>query len=161
MILLVLSGCAAPSQTDTLYERMTAAALPASGLQQVHLAHIGHIETDGGRYEVCVQRLVITGMMVPRGQMHLLLFTPEGQLARDYDYPAFKMSRFGVKAARFIVWLSLSARNSVRSERCAFRSRRRCGFGECDQFFSRDWQPSDGSKDEVWKFRWDYARRER
>ncbi len=69
---------------DTLYERMSAAARPESGLQQTQLAHIGHVDTADGRYEVCVQGLVITGMLAPRGQGRLLLFSTDGRLVKDH-----------------------------------------------------------------------------
>lgn len=64
---------------------MSAAVKPKAGLQQTQLAHIGHIDTADGRYEVCVQRLVLTGMLAPRGQRWLLLFTPDGQVVRAYS----------------------------------------------------------------------------
>ena len=72
---------------DALYDRMSAAVQPGPGLQQTQLAHIGHVDTADGRYEVCVQHLVITGMLAPHGQTHLLLFNADGRLVHDYDYP--------------------------------------------------------------------------
>lgn len=71
----------------TLYDRMSAAARPGPGLQQTQLAHIGHIDTVEGRYEVCIQHLVITGMLAPHGQTHLMLFGADGRLLQDYSYP--------------------------------------------------------------------------
>jgi hypothetical protein len=69
---------------------MSAAVKPDEGLQQTQLAHIGHVETSEGRFEVAVQHLVLTGMLAPRGQTHLLLFTPDGELAHQYWYPCFQ-----------------------------------------------------------------------
>lgn len=82
LALLAAAGCGG---RGTLYDRMNAALAPKSGLQQTQLAHIGHIDTADGRYEVCVQRLVITGMLAPRGQAWLHLFTANGQLAQSYS----------------------------------------------------------------------------
>jgi hypothetical protein len=64
---------------------MSAAVVSESGLQQVQLAHIGHIDTADGRYEVCIQQLVTTGMLAPRGQTLLRLFTSGGRLAHTYS----------------------------------------------------------------------------
>ncbi len=63
---------------------MNSAVRPADGLQQTQLAHIGHVDTVEGRYEVAIQRLVLTGMLAPRGQRHLRLFTEDGRLAVTY-----------------------------------------------------------------------------
>ena len=80
-------GCAA---RPNLYERMNAAVKPGAGLQQTQLAHIGHVDTSEGRFEVAVQHLVLTGMLAPRGQTHLVLFTPDGKLAKRFWYPCFQ-----------------------------------------------------------------------
>jgi hypothetical protein len=64
---------------------MNAAVTPGDGLQQTQLAHIGHVDTADGRYEVAVQRLVLTGMLAPRGQQHLRLFTLDGRLVATYS----------------------------------------------------------------------------
>jgi hypothetical protein len=70
---------------------MNSAAKPGAGLQQTQLAHIGHIDTSEGRFQVAVQRLVLTGMLAPRGQTRLLLFTPDGKrLAEQFAYPCFQ-----------------------------------------------------------------------
>jgi len=69
---------------------MISAANPDTGLQQTQLAHIGHVDTAEGRFEVAVQRLVLTGMLAPRGQMNLLLFTSDGKLAHRFSYPCFQ-----------------------------------------------------------------------
>ena len=74
----------------TLYERMSTAVKPGDGLQQTRLAHIGHVDTSEGRFEVAVQHLVLTGMLAPRGQTHLLLFAADGKLAHRYWYPCFQ-----------------------------------------------------------------------
>ena len=80
--LTVVGGCAAPSD---LYERMTYAARPDDGVQQTQLAHIGHIDTRDGRFEVCVQLLVLKGMLAPRGLRNLLLFSSSGELSKTYS----------------------------------------------------------------------------
>lgn len=77
-----------PATTQpTLHERASAALVPGDGLQQMQLAHIGHIETSEGRYEVFVQRLVVTGMLAPRGQRHLHLLKADGRVAASYRIP--------------------------------------------------------------------------
>jgi hypothetical protein len=85
--LALLSGC---SSGPDLYDRMNRAAQPEQGLQQTQLAHIGHIETTDGRFEVCFQRLVVTGMLAPRGQSRLLIFSKNGYLVRSFDFPSFQ-----------------------------------------------------------------------
>ena len=87
LFLLLNVGCASHSD---LYDRMNNASKPAPGLQQTQLAHIGHVDTRDGRYEVCVQRLVLTDMLAPRGQMHLLIFDGGGRLIKNYYYPCFE-----------------------------------------------------------------------
>jgi hypothetical protein len=84
LFMLALFACAGCGGNKTLYDRMNAAVAPKAGLQQTQLAHVGHIETADGRYEVCVQRLVVTGMLAPRGQKWLRLFTSDGRLAHTY-----------------------------------------------------------------------------
>ncbi|MDX2117967.1 MAG: hypothetical protein SFY96_07285 [Planctomycetota bacterium] len=80
--LTVAGGCAAHND---LYERMTRAARPDDGVQQTQFAHIGHIDTLHGRFEVCVQSIVIKGMLAPRGLRNLLLFSSNGDLAKTYS----------------------------------------------------------------------------
>jgi hypothetical protein len=80
--LTVVAGCAAQSD---LYERMTRAARPEDGVPQTQFAHIGHIDTLHGRFEVCVQSIVIKGMFAPRGLRNLLLFSSSGDVAMTYS----------------------------------------------------------------------------
>lgn len=92
-----LAGCATGG---SLHDRMSRAAHPGDGLQQTQLAHLGHVETVDGRFEVCFQRLVLEGMLAPRGQSKLLLFTAQGDLDRSYDYPDFEHDPLWCEAGR-------------------------------------------------------------
>jgi hypothetical protein len=82
LVAAVGAGCQAPPR---LYERMNAAVAPPAGLQQTQFAHIGHVDTIDGRYEVAVQRLVCTGMLAPRGQRQMHLFSADGGLAASFS----------------------------------------------------------------------------
>jgi hypothetical protein len=77
--------CVGCTTRPSLYDRMNAAVEPGEGFQQTQLAHIGHVDTAEGRYEVAVQRLVLTGMLAPRGQRNLRLFTKGGYLVATYS----------------------------------------------------------------------------
>ena len=69
----------------TLMSRAVTPA-PSDALQQTQLAHIGHVQTAEGRYEIAYQRIVIKGMLAPRGQQHLHVFLPDGTLVRSYSF---------------------------------------------------------------------------
>jgi hypothetical protein len=85
-LILTIVGVAGCASHDDLYDRMNTAAKPREGLQQAQFAHIGHIDTADGRYEVAVQRLILTGMLAPRGEPpNLLLFSPDGRLVKSFD----------------------------------------------------------------------------
>jgi hypothetical protein len=83
-VVLTAMLCVACATERSLYDRMAAAVAPGDGLQQTQLAHIGHIETVEGSYEVCVQRLVVRGMRAPRGMHRLHLCSPRGKLIRSF-----------------------------------------------------------------------------
>lgn len=50
-----------------LYTQLTEAIEPASGRRRTQLAHLGHIETADGRFEVVVQKTVPNSATTPRG----------------------------------------------------------------------------------------------
>ena len=56
------------------------------GIQQTQLALIGEIQTPDGSFLVAHQRLVITGMLSPRGLNNLLLFQKDGALVKRFTY---------------------------------------------------------------------------
>lgn len=87
LLILGLATCSGCTAIVNMHDRMSQAAAPVDGLQQTQLAHIGHVDTVDGRFEVCFQRLVHTGMLAPRGQAKLLLFTQSGDLAASFSYP--------------------------------------------------------------------------
>lgn len=70
------------TQTASLYGRMRHAATPPEkDIQQTLFAHIGEVQTDEGIFHVAVQRLILTGMLSPRGQpAYLMLFDSEAHL---------------------------------------------------------------------------------
>jgi hypothetical protein len=83
---------------------MNAAVKPGKGLQQTQLAHIGHINTADGRFEVAIQRLVLTGMLAPRGQTRLVLLTPNGTLADQFWYPCFECTPLWCEGGRIYLF---------------------------------------------------------
>ena len=62
----------------------TARATLRQGQQQTQFALIGTIMAPEGKYLVALQRVVITGMLAPRGQSQLMLFDNKGTLAANY-----------------------------------------------------------------------------
>ena len=55
----------------------------AEGHQQTQLAIIGEIRVPEGKHVVATQRIVTKGMLAPRGQSRLLLFSSDGNLAAN------------------------------------------------------------------------------
>lgn len=85
LLILAIAFCVGCAARRNLYDSMNAAVKPEDGLQQTQLAHIGHLDTADGRYEVALQRIVREGMLAPRGQRHLRLFTEDGRLVATYS----------------------------------------------------------------------------
>lgn len=74
-----------PSKHD-LHDRMRAASQPTSGdVMQIRLAHIGHIVTPDGRFEVATQFDALKGMLSAHEVRWLVIFTPEGELVAKYS----------------------------------------------------------------------------
>lgn len=61
---------------------------PGEGLQQTQFAYIGTVDTPDGYLYVTTQRLVLTGMLQPRGQGKMHLFDENYELVDTYwlDY---------------------------------------------------------------------------
>ncbi len=79
---LTLCGCATP---DNLWRELARSAEPTSdGLQQTQFALIGELEAPEGTFYVAHQKLVLTGMLAPRGQGHLLLFDSKRKLVASF-----------------------------------------------------------------------------
>ena len=85
-ILLPLSvaGC---SNALGLRSRMEQAAKPKPGIQQTQFAYIGDLDIADRQYHVATQRLILTGMLSPRGLPHrLLIFDSTANLVAAYEY---------------------------------------------------------------------------
>lgn len=84
VMVLFLAGCTA---VGNVRSRMEHAAAPPPGVQQTQFAYIGDVDTDLGTYHVATQRLILTGMLAPRGlPRRLLLFDRHAQLVATYEY---------------------------------------------------------------------------
>jgi len=81
VVVLILSaaGCAG---SQTVWERMRRSSdMSNEGVLRTRFAHIGEIEVEGEVYQVAVDRRVLTGMLMPRGQgERLLVFDRELKL---------------------------------------------------------------------------------
>lgn len=85
IILAAVGACGCATQGN-LWSDLERAGRPSSeGLQQTQFALIGQIVTPEGRFHVALQRLVITGMLAPRGQAKLLLFDANRRLVASYS----------------------------------------------------------------------------
>lgn len=80
-IVWVMNQTLPPSQHD-LHDRLKEASKPGERVLQVQLAHVGHIDTPDGRFEVAVEFNVLKGMLSARGVKKILLFSPDGTVAQ-------------------------------------------------------------------------------
>ena len=76
----VLVGCVSAVDVRSQLERQVQ---PEEGLQQTQFAYIGTAETPDGPVYVATQRLVLTGMLAPRGQAWLHLFDRRHNLLKS------------------------------------------------------------------------------
>jgi hypothetical protein len=76
----VLAGCVS---TVDVRSHLEGQVQPKAGLQQTQFAYIGTVATPGGRVHVATQRLVLTGMLAPRGQAWLHLFDRQHNLLKS------------------------------------------------------------------------------
>ena len=80
--LLPSLGCV---QVVDVRSHLEAQANPGSELQQTQFAYIGIVDTPDGPVYVATQRLVIPGMLAPRGQSRILLFDHKYTLIKNYS----------------------------------------------------------------------------
>lgn len=84
LLVLSVAGC---SNALSLRTRMEQAAKPDPGIQQTRFAHIGDLDIRGRQYHVATQRLILTGMLSPRGLPHrLLIFDSTANLVAAYEH---------------------------------------------------------------------------
>src|SRR5688572_10120301 len=83
-ILLTLSVCGCVTQDDLSSDLQRAGQPCSDSLQETQFALIGQIVAPEGTFHVALQRLVVTGMLAPRGQTRLVLLDTRRRPVANY-----------------------------------------------------------------------------
>jgi hypothetical protein len=79
---LVIAGCLS---NQDIRCRLENEVRPKTGTQQTQFAYIGSVDSPQGRLYVAVQRIILTGMLAPRGNALLHIYDHECRLMQSYS----------------------------------------------------------------------------